>query len=142
MIVNAFLAKGKSKENFKYGNIRKILRLMPFIPAFLYGFEEYLYALVGISFINWLLNNYFVTRSLGVSFMEQAKAVLPYLLMAGVIVSGIHLIVPQERSVTFACIRISLFGTSFSLYCYLFNTLMYSEFMLYRSKLWEKLKRA
>lgn len=142
MIVNAFLAKGKSKENFKYGNIRKILRLMTFIPAFLYGFEEYLYALVGISFINWLLNNYFVTRSLGVSFVEQAKAVLPYLLTAGAIVSGIHLIVPQERSIIFACIRISLFVTSFSLYCYLFNTLMYSEFMLYRSKLWEKLKRA
>ncbi|MDG6026020.1 MAG: lipopolysaccharide biosynthesis protein [Candidatus Brocadia sp.] len=142
MIVNAFLAKGKSKENFNYGNVRKILRLMPFIPAFFYGFEEYLYALVGTNFINWLLNNYFVTRSLGVSFMEQANAVLPYLLITGGIVSGIHFIVPYERSVIFAGIRIGLFVTSFSLCCYLFNTLLYSEFMRYKSKVWKKLKRA
>jgi O-antigen/teichoic acid export membrane protein len=79
IIVNAFLAKGKSKENFWYGNLRRVIAFSAFPFAIWYGFEAFLWAVVGTVYLNWFINNFLATRSLGISFFKQAATVLPYL---------------------------------------------------------------
>ncbi len=140
IVVNAFLAKGKSRENFHYGNIRKTLSLTPLIFAYFYGFEAFLYALVGMSILGWLLNNIFVSVSLKVPILTQAAAVLPYLILGTLIVAGISLVIPQDRSLVFAAVRVIMFVLLFGAGCYLFRLRLFEEFVLHRDKLWEKLK--
>lgn len=140
IVVNAFLAKGKSKENFHYGNIRKVLSLTPLVFAYFYGFEAFLYSLVGLAVVGWLLNNIFVTISLKVPIVSQAAAVLPYLVMAALIVLGITIAIPQERSILFAAIRVILFVLLFGAGCWLFRLRLFDEFVLHRDKIWGKLK--
>jgi len=139
IIGNAFWAKGKSKESFRYGNISRIFQLVSFVAAYLYGFEAYLYTSICMSYIIVSLFNYFATRTLGVSLLEQAKAIVPYLLATAVIVSAIHLTIPHERSLIFASVRVTAFAILFYMYCYLFNTLIYTESLQYRTKIWKKL---
>jgi O-antigen/teichoic acid export membrane protein len=140
MIVNAFLAKGKSKENFKYGNIRKVLQLMPFVFAYLYGFQAYLYAVVSFSLINWLLNNYFITRSLGVGYLEQLKAVLPQLVIAVAAVGVIVLAFPDGRNFFLAAVKVIIFTSLYGLYLYGTKAVLWQELSFYRNKVWQRLK--
>ncbi|MEM9390729.1 MAG: lipopolysaccharide biosynthesis protein, partial [Bacteroidota bacterium] len=42
LMVNAFLAKGKAKANFYFGNVRRILQLVPLGVAYFYGFDPFL----------------------------------------------------------------------------------------------------
>src|SRR5690606_32744304 len=86
MIVNAFLAKGKSKQNYHYGNIRKVLELSPMIVEIIYGFIPFLYAILALSFVAWILNMSFATRHLQIPFLAQLKAVLRILIGATMIV--------------------------------------------------------
>src|SRR5690606_21506184 len=41
MMVNAFMSKGKSKENFAVGIIRKIVRVIPLMFGYYYGIFEF-----------------------------------------------------------------------------------------------------
>ncbi|MEP7171395.1 MAG: oligosaccharide flippase family protein, partial [Bacteroidota bacterium] len=89
IIVSAFLAKGKSKENFWYGNVRRLVLVPMFFFAYFLGFNAFLWAVVGIAYANWLFNNFVVTRHLNISFKKQLFTVVPYLL---IFVSGYFLI--------------------------------------------------
>ncbi|MEO5571582.1 MAG: lipopolysaccharide biosynthesis protein [Bacteroidia bacterium] len=81
IIVSAFLAKGKSKENFWYGNVRRLIVLPAFGVAYFLGFNTFLWAVVIIAYINWLFNNFVVTRHLNISFKKQFNTVFPYLII-------------------------------------------------------------
>lgn len=131
MIVNAFMAKGKSKENFHYGNIRKVLQLSPFLIAYFYGFEPYLYALLGVSIIAWLLNNFFVSYSLKISFKKQVKAVVPNLITSLVIILGILYIAPSERNLLWAFIKGFSFSILFITWLWLSKSELFLEGKLY-----------
>ncbi len=62
MMVNALMSKGKSKENFLIGLVRKLIRLIPLFIAFYYGLIEFTIAEVLISYLVTLLNIYFLKR--------------------------------------------------------------------------------
>jgi len=89
IIVSAFLAKGKSKENFWYGNVRRLVLVPMFFFAYFIGFKAFLWSVVGVAYANWLFNNFVVTRHLNISFKKQLNTVFPYLL---IFVSGYLLI--------------------------------------------------
>lgn len=110
MIVNAFLAKGKSKENFHYGNIRKVLQLVPFVFAYFGGFYPYLYASLGVSLLAWGLNNVFVHISLKISLKDQFLAVIPHLFFASIFVLVIVYFLPEQFSYFLAVVKVIAFS--------------------------------
>jgi len=57
VILHTFLASGKAKEDFWYGNIRKLLSLLPLLFAYFYGFQAFLYSLVILTVIGTIFNN-------------------------------------------------------------------------------------
>lgn len=73
LLVNALLAKGLSRKNFHYNLLRSLLRLIPLLFAWLYGFKSFLISLVVISYLGTLLNNWLVGRDLEFSFLRQLK---------------------------------------------------------------------
>jgi len=75
IIVNSFKAIGKAKEDFWYGLFRKALRLLPFVFAFFYGFEAFLYTFVIISIVGTLFNNLIASLHLGIPFFTQTKEI-------------------------------------------------------------------
>ena len=141
MIVNAFIAKGKSKENFKFGNIRKVVQLTPLFIAYFFGFQEFLYALVGASLMNWLLNNYFITRSLNISFGSQTKAVLPHLLFTVAIAGILYTLFPEERNYLLAIVKVILFVLSYIGYLYLTKAVLFKESLQYKTAIQNKIKQ-
>lgn len=103
--VNAFLAKGKSKKNFYYGNIRKAIQILPFLMLFYERIDWFLYAMLAGSYLNLGLNFYFVQRSLGISVGLQLKHSLPYLITA-FFVWGVYLIwLPNYWGISGAVIK-------------------------------------
>ncbi|MCA6073434.1 lipopolysaccharide biosynthesis protein [Fulvivirga sedimenti] len=75
MMVNALLAKGKVKANFKLGLVRRLGRLIPLIFGLLYGLNELLWAIVIISYVLTLINIYFISSFLGLNLKEHFVAV-------------------------------------------------------------------
>ncbi|MGM0589753.1 MAG: lipopolysaccharide biosynthesis protein [Bacteroidota bacterium] len=138
IIVNAFLAKGKSKENFHYGNIRKALQLLPLLIAYLYGFYPFIYSLVGISTLGWLLNNFFATYSLGIPFADQIKAVGLYLLMGSTIVALITLLFPEGRNYLMAITKAVTFILLYLGIANSINSVLTEEGKFYLKRAWQK----
>lgn len=93
LIVSVFLAAGKSKESFWYGNVIRVLSLAPLVFAIFLGFQPFLYAVVGFSIINWVLTNWFVSITFGISFLHQCTTVGLYFalfLILGLIFFGVN----------------------------------------------------
>lgn len=140
MIVSSFLAKGKSKQNFHYGNIRKILQLSPLVVIMLYGLIPFLYAILVVSVISWFLNMYFATRSLNVPYMSQLKAVLPLLIFAMAFVVALELGLPNEFSYLWATIKIILFCALYIGGLHIIKSEILKEYKTYKKIIWQKLK--
>jgi O-antigen/teichoic acid export membrane protein len=81
IIVTALNAKGKSKENFWYGNVRRAILLPAYLIGFKFGFNAFLWTVVIVDYVNWLFNNFIVTKHLKISFRSQVNTVMPYLLI-------------------------------------------------------------
>lgn len=62
MIVNAFMSKGLSKENFRIGLIRKFIQVIPLVLAYFYGIFEFTIAVVFISYLLTFMNIYFLKK--------------------------------------------------------------------------------
>jgi O-antigen/teichoic acid export membrane protein len=116
MIVNAFLAKGKSKANFHFGNIRKVLQLIPFVFAYFGGFYPFLYANIVVAFLAWILNNIFAHLSLNITLKNQYLAVIPQLFFAFIFVLSIMYFFPNDFSYFWAVGKVIVFGTLFMLF--------------------------
>ena len=78
IIVNSFLALGKAKENFWYGNVRKLLRIIPIIVAYYYGFESFLISMVVISMIGTIFNNIISAKVNKINLWTQTLAIYRY----------------------------------------------------------------
>lgn len=139
MIVNAFLAKGKSKENFIYGNIKRLVLIIPFVVAYFYGFEAYLYASVAAGFGTWLMNNYFVSRSMGIKFMTQFYAVAKYLFPGIALCALVWYTVPQEMNIGWAIMRMAFFSLMFILFIKFFKMELYAEMHRLFLKVWQRM---
>ena len=62
MMVNAFMSKGKSRENFAIGILRKFVRVIPLLFAFFYGIYEFTVAAVIVSYFLTVLNVLFLRK--------------------------------------------------------------------------------
>lgn len=89
IIVNSFLARNLAKENFWYGNLRKLLYVIAYLIAYFYGFDYFLYSIVILSIIGTLFNNFIASLHHQISFISQIIAIykfgLIFLLVMGLI---------------------------------------------------------
>lgn len=127
MIVNAFMAKGKSKQNFHYGNIRKVIQLTPMIFAFLYGFNAFLYATVASNILAWILNNIFVHISLKISLKDQFKVVLPNLLVVVVLLFIIEYWLNIDRNLINTILKLLGYTAIYLLYLKISGNIILDE---------------
>ncbi|UII35134.1 lipopolysaccharide biosynthesis protein [Fulvivirga ulvae] len=75
MMLNALLSRGKSKENFKIGIVRKIIRALPIVIGLLYGLIPFVWAVTGLSYILTVYNSYFIQRYLGISMIYHLRKI-------------------------------------------------------------------
>ena len=75
MMLNALLSKGKSKENFKIGIIRKTLRASPIIIGLIYGLIPFVWAVTIISYLLTIYNTFFIKRYLRISMIYHLRKI-------------------------------------------------------------------
>lgn len=73
MMVNAFMSKGKSKENFWIGIFRKAFRLVPLFVGYFYGLNALLWTMVANSILLTVTNVLFLDRYLHLSFYGHMR---------------------------------------------------------------------
>lgn len=76
MVVNAFNSVGKSKENFWFGLIRKVLRLLSFLVLLLYGIEYFLWTSVFLRYSMTIFNVFLLGRYVRVPVADQLADLL------------------------------------------------------------------
>lgn len=85
MMVNAFMSKGFSKENFKIGILRKSVRTIPLFLAYYYGLYEFTVAVVIVSYLLTIVNMFFLKHYLKLSIRKHLQKVfegmLPVILL-------------------------------------------------------------
>lgn len=83
MIVNAFMSKGLSKENFRIGLIRKFVQLGPLLLAYFYGIFEYTVGFVVVTYLLTFMNIYFLEKRTKLSkskhLLKLCDGILPLL---------------------------------------------------------------
>lgn len=75
MMINALISKGKSKENFYIGLLRKAARLFPIIIGFYHGLEAFLISLVIVNYILTVVNILFMKSILNISIWPHFKKI-------------------------------------------------------------------
>lgn len=75
MMLNALLSRGKSKENFIIGLLRKTLRATPIIIGILYGLIPFVFGVTIISYFLTLLNIIFIKKYLKINVWYHLKKV-------------------------------------------------------------------
>lgn len=87
MMINVFLSKGKSKQNFYIGLLRKAVKTLPLILVFFYGLIEFVIAMVIIEYLVTIGNILFLGRhadlSRKVHFRKIFEGIFPLLIGVG-----------------------------------------------------------
>lgn len=85
LMVNAFLSKGKSKENFQVGILRKLIRLIPFLFAIYYGLVEFVIGLAAFNYLITSMNILFLRKYIGleskIHFLRLYISAIPVLMV-------------------------------------------------------------
>ncbi|MBK6266501.1 lipopolysaccharide biosynthesis protein [Marivirga sp. S37H4] len=81
MMVNAFMSKGRSKENFYLGLIRKLIKVIPLLVAYYYGIFEFTVAVVIAEYFLTAMNMYFTKKilkiPLSIHFRKIFESIIP-----------------------------------------------------------------
>lgn len=80
MMLNAMLSKGKAKENFKIGIVRKLIRLMPIGIGLVYGLIPFVWAVVCVSYLLTFYNIFFLQKYLGINAAYHVRKIFEGLL--------------------------------------------------------------
>lgn len=120
MMVNAFISKGKSQENFMVGLFRKAVRLIPLAIAIFYDFEIFTISVVIVSYLLTIMNIFFLKRyvdlSVGLHFRKIFEGIIP--LAAAILVTEV---VAPETFLT-RLLLCFLFGVAYILYNWVIKT--------------------
>lgn len=95
MMVNAFLGKGKSKENFLLGIVRKVIALAPFIFAITHGIIVFLIVMVMVNYLVTIINMYFLKRMLQIPFWQHFFKIFGSSLVLFILLISFQFIKPE-----------------------------------------------
>lgn len=121
MMLNAFMSKGLSKQNFYIGLFRKGIRIIPLYLAYAYGIIPFAISVVVVSYFLTITNAIFLNKytglSLGLHFRKIFEGVTPL-----VLIILIYEIINPEQII----LRLTL-ALFFILIYFLFNHLIKTE---------------
>ena len=136
MMVNAFMSKGFSKENFRIGLLRKSVRIIPLFLAYFYGLYEFTVGVVIVSYVLTLVNMLFLRHYLNLSVLKHLKKVFEgmFPLVGCVLVfHGFEL---------YGLLESFLLGSTYIIVYFLFNYFIKAEGIIFMqnnvSKAWKK----
>lgn len=75
MMVNAFMSKGKSKQNFYLGLFRKFITIIPLFIAYYYGIYEFTIALVMADYFLTFVNVYFTDKIVKIPYRNHLRKI-------------------------------------------------------------------
>lgn len=113
LMVNAFVSKGLSRQNFLIGIVRKIFRLIPLSVAVFVGLMPFVITYVVVSYWLSALNVGFLGRYVGLSVRRHLRHMVPGLVFLILIATGMELgllVTLPERLAMAAVFLISYFG--------------------------------
>ena len=117
MMVNAFMSKGKSKQNFYLGLFRKFITIIPLFIAYQYGIYEFTIALVIADYFLTFVNVYFSNRIIKIPYKIHLRKIFEGVspLILGVI--AFNLI--ELSSIYHRILLAAIFGLSHLLFGYI-----------------------
>jgi O-antigen/teichoic acid export membrane protein len=80
LIIVGYLALGKSKLNFWFGNVRKILSISTIAVAYFYGFQAFVISLIVVAYASSIFNYIISPKYLGLNHSELFASLIPYLM--------------------------------------------------------------
>ena len=137
MVINAFMAKGRAKENFHVGNVRKGFQLIPFLFAYTHGLNGYLYSNVVVALFLWIYSAYQTHRILKISMNRQLLSVLPQLAFSLLVVFFLQLIFSNNAHVLYTIMKVGVYSVGYLFFLYYINSPVIFEGRLY----WKTIKR-
>ncbi len=75
MMVNAFMSKGKSKQNFYLGLFRKFITIIPLFIAYYYGIYEFTIALVIADYFLTFVNVYYTNKIVKIPYGNHLRKI-------------------------------------------------------------------
>lgn len=90
IMVNAFMSKGKSKENFAIGIFRKSVRVIPLLIAYFYGIFEFTVAVVTVSYFLTVTNILFLKKYVDLSVKFHFKKIFEGIIPLIVAIVAFH----------------------------------------------------
>jgi len=88
MMINAFMSKGRSKQNFYIGLFRKSIRLIPLYLAYSQGIIAFCIGMVTVSYLLTIMNIVFLKKYTGLSlkthFQKIFEGIIPLVLLISI----------------------------------------------------------
>jgi len=137
VIVTAILSKGYAKENFQFGNVKKLINIIPLLTLYFKDLNIFLYAIL-FTQISIIFVNMFVSfKILKVSYFDQMKPLLMNFTFSLTMLLGLTMFVKFESNYIEVFIQTILYIGFFALFTFLLN----KEVMFELKQILEKNKK-
>jgi O-antigen/teichoic acid export membrane protein len=122
IIVTAILSKGHAKQNFQFGNVKKLINILPLlILLYFKDLNIFLYAIL-FTQISIVFFNLFVSfKILKVSYFDQIKPLLMNFTFSLTLLLGLTMFVKFESNFIEVFIQTLLYIGFFALFTFLLN---------------------
>lgn len=131
-LITALLARGYSKVNFYHGLVRKGMKLIAFVIAYLYGFKAFLIASVVLSYISIIYNNIINSYYFNICVWTQLFELISFSIIFAVSLLVIFLLkIPMENLYFSALINSTIFFIVYVTISFFFRKPMVLKLMNY-----------
>lgn len=136
IIVTAILSKGYAKQNFQFGNIKKLINIIPLLTLYFKDLNIFLYAVLFTQISSIFVNMFISFKVLKVSYFEQMKPLLMNFIFSLTMLLGLPMFVKFESNFIEVFIQALLYIGFFALFTFLLNKEVMIEIkqILYRNK--------
>lgn len=121
IIVTAILSKGYAKKNFQFGNIKKLINIIPLLTLYFKDLNIFLYAVLFTTISNIFVNMFISFKILKVSYFEQMKPLLMNFIFSLTMLLGLPMFVKFESNYIEVFIQALLYIGFFALFTFLLN---------------------
>lgn len=131
---NAMMSKGKAKENFYFGFLKKMIGLLPFVVAILYGIWWFTIAWVVSKFVDTLLNMFMLQKHSHLAIKKHFS-----ILFLGFVPLIPGFVLFESLDIKLVAIRIA-YTVAYVLFYLVINWLLKNEGMFYILSVFKDLK--
>lgn len=134
MMVNAFMSKGKSKENFYIGLFRKTIKIIPLFIAYFYGILAFTIAFVIVEYFLTITNIVFLNKFAQIEPKKHFRKIFEGLIPLSLAILCFHLFASDS-----SIIKV-LLSVMFALIYLLYNSIIKAEgYIFLRDNAYQKI---